>query len=238
MHPRRIVPAWPSPGKRDWSVSWRSCGSVGRCILAKRRSASRTGRSSITGAARRTPRRICSTRFITVACSGLRAAEPASASTRRPSVGLIARCGGVRARVDALIDLVIRIYAPLPRPSLSTLSAGCGTRCRSGSSELKAGLRRAHERLPSDRVDGVDWYWPADEDPRQAAPDEAVRLLSPFDPVVWDRRRFELLWGWVSVRGLHAGRQTEAGVLRAAAAVAGSRDRLGQRLQAAGRVAP
>ena len=23
-----------------------------------------------------------------------------------------------------------------------------------------------------------------------------VRLLAPFDPVVWDRRRFELLWGW------------------------------------------
>jgi uncharacterized protein len=24
-----------------------------------------------------------------------------------------------------------------------------------------------------------------------------VRLLTPFDPVVWDRRRFELFWGWV-----------------------------------------
>jgi uncharacterized protein YcaQ len=23
-----------------------------------------------------------------------------------------------------------------------------------------------------------------------------VRLLAPFDPVVWDRRRFELLWEW------------------------------------------
>ena len=23
-----------------------------------------------------------------------------------------------------------------------------------------------------------------------------MRLLTPFDPVVWDRRRFELLWGW------------------------------------------
>ncbi len=26
--------------------------------------------------------------------------------------------------------------------------------------------------------------------------DERLRLLAPFDPVVWDRRRFELLWGW------------------------------------------
>jgi hypothetical protein len=23
-----------------------------------------------------------------------------------------------------------------------------------------------------------------------------VRLLAPFDPVVWDRRRFEAFWGW------------------------------------------
>ena len=25
---------------------------------------------------------------------------------------------------------------------------------------------------------------------------ERVRFLAPFDPVVWDRRRFELFWGW------------------------------------------
>ena len=23
-----------------------------------------------------------------------------------------------------------------------------------------------------------------------------MRFLAPFDPVVWDRRRFEQLWGW------------------------------------------
>ena len=62
--------------------------------------------------------------------------------------------------------------------------------------ELKAGLRRAHERLSRERVDGVDWFWPADEDPGLAVSEESVRMLSPFDPVVWDRRRFELLWGW------------------------------------------
>jgi len=25
---------------------------------------------------------------------------------------------------------------------------------------------------------------------------DVVRVLAPFDPLVWDRRRFELLWGW------------------------------------------
>jgi uncharacterized protein YcaQ len=42
----------------------------------------------------------------------------------------------------------------------------------------------------------VDWYWPAGEQPGVAEPDDTVRLLAPFDPVVWDRRRFELLWKW------------------------------------------
>jgi hypothetical protein len=45
------------------------------------------------------------------------------------------------------------------------------------------------------RVDGVNWILPAAETVRGTAPD-TVRLLAPFDPVVWDRRRFELFWGW------------------------------------------
>jgi uncharacterized protein YcaQ len=54
------------------------------------------------------------------------------------------------------------------------------------------------ERLASVRIDRVDWYWPSHENPRSRrhAPDERVRLLAPFDPIVWDRRRFTLLWGW------------------------------------------
>ena len=55
------------------------------------------------------------------------------------------------------------------------------------------------QRLQRARVDGVDWYWPADEtraQPPLASPTTQVRLLAPFDPVVWDRRRFELFWGW------------------------------------------
>ena len=26
--------------------------------------------------------------------------------------------------------------------------------------------------------------------------DDRLRFLTPFDPVVWDRRRFQLFWGW------------------------------------------
>jgi uncharacterized protein YcaQ len=63
--------------------------------------------------------------------------------------------------------------------------------------ELKSALQRARERLSHARVDGVDWYWPAGEDEARHAPQDKVRLLTPFDPVVRDRARFELLWGWV-----------------------------------------
>jgi uncharacterized protein YcaQ len=63
--------------------------------------------------------------------------------------------------------------------------------------ELKGAFVRATERLAHARVEGVDWYWPAEEEPGRAAAPETVRLLTPFDPVVWDRDRFELLWGWV-----------------------------------------
>ena len=42
----------------------------------------------------------------------------------------------------------------------------------------------------------MDWFWPSHEDPAAYATDREARLLAPFDPIVWDRRRFEHLWGW------------------------------------------
>ena len=60
---------------------------------------------------------------------------------------------------------------------------------------FRSTLARATRRLAHHRVDGVDWYSPAPVDTADG-PDDRVRLLAPFDPVVWDRRRFEMLWGW------------------------------------------
>ena len=51
-------------------------------------------------------------------------------------------------------------------------------------------------RLAHAPVEGVHWYWPPAESAGGVDSPDAVRLLAPFDPVVWDRRRFELLWGW------------------------------------------
>jgi uncharacterized protein YcaQ len=62
--------------------------------------------------------------------------------------------------------------------------------------DRRRALERAKRRLAHARIDGLDWYWPADEAPAAAEADDEVRLLAPFDPLVWDRRRFELLWSW------------------------------------------
>src|SRR6202171_1008221 len=108
------------------------------------------------------------------------------------------RAAEVHARIDALVDLVVRIYAPLPSASLSFFVRH---RLRFAGphwhGELKSALRRAKERLSHARVDGVDWYWLAREDAARRAPQDTVRLLTPFDPVVRDRAPFELVWGWV-----------------------------------------
>lgn len=101
-----------------------------------------------------------------------------------------------RKRLDALVDVVVGIYAPLPSASLSMLVRRLRYAVPQWAGELERTLVRAKRRLAHTRIDGVDWYWPDAEALAVNAPDDAVRLLAPFDPVVWDRRRFEMLWGW------------------------------------------
>jgi uncharacterized protein YcaQ len=57
-------------------------------------------------------------------------------------------------------------------------------------------LTRAKQRLSHTHVGSVDWYWPADENAESHPTHDVVRFLAPFDPVVHDRDRFELLWNW------------------------------------------
>ena len=101
------------------------------------------------------------------------------------------------ARIDALVDVAVRIYAPLPGACLPDLVRRLRFAAPQWRGDLKSALERAKQRLSHVRVDAVDWYWPAGEDPATWAAPDTVRLLTPFDPVVWDRDRFELLWGWV-----------------------------------------
>ena len=101
------------------------------------------------------------------------------------------------ARLYALVDVAVRIYAPLPGPCLSDLVRRLRFAVPQWRSELKDALQRVKQRLSHAGVDGVDWYWPGEEDPARFDSPSTVRFLTPFDPVVWDRDRFELLWGWL-----------------------------------------
>jgi hypothetical protein len=97
-----------------------------------------------------------------------------------------------------LLDIVVHLYAPLPAASLGYL---CGL-LRYGVPHVAAEVRQiqqhAKSRYAHAQVGGVLWFWPQSEKP--TAPRHTVgdrlRFLTPFDPLVWDRRRFKLFWGW------------------------------------------
>ena len=101
-------------------------------------------------------------------------------------------------RSRRLVLLVLRILAPMPEASLAA-TFGLLNRGAPGLGGWRAtvhALLRSGE-IESDEVGSVRYLWPAADTAlaRRANPRE-VRFLAPFDPIVWDRRRFEHLWGW------------------------------------------
>lgn len=99
-------------------------------------------------------------------------------------------------RLDSLIDVLVGKYAPLSRQGLSKVARRLRYATPQWRDELGSAITRALTRLAHARVDGVDWFWPATESLEHRRVSDQVRLLTPFDPVVWDRDRFEMLWGW------------------------------------------
>ena len=94
-------------------------------------------------------------------------------------------------RLRALIMVYARIFAPSPEKSLQAVIAR--HRELGNPRQVLSTMLRDGE-LEQDIVDGVSYMWPRDT-VELDVPD-VVRFLAPFDPVVWDRRRFEHLWGW------------------------------------------
>jgi uncharacterized protein YcaQ len=100
------------------------------------------------------------------------------------------------ARLDALADAAIRIYAPLPLGRLRFLLRRLRFAAPQWEARIAGVIERAKHRLAHAQVEGTDWYWPDEWKAPRRESDDTVRLLAPFDPVVWDRWRFEKLWGW------------------------------------------
>ena len=100
-----------------------------------------------------------------------------------------------RAHLDALVDAVVGLYAPVPAASLTFIISRLRYAAPQWRAEIRPAIARAKKRFAHASIDGHSWYWP---DAGEIVEDEldGLRLLAPFDPVVWDRRRFELLWDW------------------------------------------
>ena len=99
-------------------------------------------------------------------------------------------------RIRGLIVAVAHVLAPVLQPTLHSL---VGRLRRSIAPKLD---HRKHTQdllkrgeLEASVVDGLTYLWPAGW-LRADEPGDGVRFLAPFDPVVWDRRRFEHLWSW------------------------------------------
>ncbi|WP_206667502.1 DNA glycosylase AlkZ-like family protein [Muricoccus nepalensis] len=101
-------------------------------------------------------------------------------------------------RARRAVMLVARLLAPVSLASLHGALALLARR-NPGLGPLRpvvAAALRSGE-MEEEKIEGEHYAWPAtnacwrdQEVPRD------VRLLTPFDPLVWDRRRFEHLWQW------------------------------------------
>jgi uncharacterized protein len=215
MHPRGLVSRWP-PGRRQRAHQLlefvRDRGSVHPREVDRHFSHGRVtnywgGSSNATthlmelmhyGGLLRVVRREAGIRIYAVHERGDALDTPKLGGRRRRAGGL--EVAVLHARIDALVDVAVSTYAPLPAATLSHLVRRLRYAAPQWHGDLGQALQRARHRLAHSQVDGIDWYWPAGErpsrPPRQEDHEDAVRLLAPFDPIVWDRLRFELLWGW------------------------------------------
>ena len=101
------------------------------------------------------------------------------------------------ARIHRLLLLVVSILAPISDVSLRGVlvlmrrgAPGLGRMGPAIDALLASGA------LACGTVDGERYLWPAEHGAARPEPARGVRFLAPFDPVVWDRRRFTHFWGW------------------------------------------
>ncbi len=98
-------------------------------------------------------------------------------------------------RADGLIELIINLYAPMQERSLMRVISMMGSYKPDADFGRRIDLMVRRGKFRREDVDGIAYLWPAHQ-VATGEKDDTVRFLAPFDPLVWDRERFEHLWGW------------------------------------------
>lgn len=97
-------------------------------------------------------------------------------------------------RAVELMRALFLSYAPLSSRGMLWLASYCYRSCAS----LRPYFHNALDRIKKEWAfldgEGVRYYYPPDVTICSSVP--TVRIVAPFDPVVWDRTRFEHLHGW------------------------------------------
>jgi hypothetical protein len=99
-------------------------------------------------------------------------------------------------RYDELLMIAAEIFAPAPESNFKTTMAPVRKALfgkKSPPTNLDPLVKSG--RLRRETIDGITYIWPEKRLNKKEVP-RTVRILAPFDPVVWDRGRFEHFWEW------------------------------------------
>lgn len=100
-------------------------------------------------------------------------------------------------RLRRLILVEANVLAPVDARRLQSLAGALRRISFPQAREARTIIREMLQsgELGQATADGITYLWPASERSLEEPP-RRVRFLAPFDPLVWDRYRFEHFWGW------------------------------------------
>jgi uncharacterized protein YcaQ len=99
-------------------------------------------------------------------------------------------------RLQQLMLVIANLLAPIPERTLHAIASRLRRPIANAPDHRKMIRHLLNTgKLEKAVVDEISYIWPASKAPRGELP-RCVRFLAPFDPLVWDRQRFEHLWGW------------------------------------------